>query len=182
MYIDGITLRHITIANEDKTQHLYTIDHNYGGILSPSPHMTIAKRQNTANPNDAVIGTATLHSLKRTIEFECHGSPITMGSEGLFSHSFSFMSPAMGRQLYWETEGMWGADLVLASGQKEWVAKIDASLFSTSRFGKLHISDKVSDSAALDEIVIGGCAFVQYERRRRSRTSAGGGMASGGGY
>ncbi|KAL8999382.1 MAG: hypothetical protein Q9169_001808 [Polycauliona sp. 2 TL-2023] len=181
VYIDGMTLRHITIADDQfKTKLLYTIEHNSGGTLSSPPRLTIAKCQSTANPNEAVIGTATLQG--GAIDFVSHGHSVSMDRNSFFGHSYAFMSPAFRQRLFWETEGIWGVDLVLVNGQREWIAKFDASLFSTSNAGRLHISNKAMSEAALDEIVISGCGFLQNERRKRSRTSAGGGAASGGAY
>ncbi|KAI4259643.1 MAG: hypothetical protein L6R42_004477 [Xanthoria sp. 1 TBL-2021] len=182
IYLDGLTQRHMTIADADKTHPLYTIDQNSGGILSSTPHMTISQPQSPNNPTPAVIGTATFHNMKRTIELEFQGQLVSMDSEGIFSRSYAFMSPAFGQRLWWECDGIWGADLVLVNARKEWIAKFDSSLFSWSKLGKLHISNGAISGATLDEIVVSGCAFMQHERRRRNRSSAGGGAASGGAY
>lgn len=64
-------------------------------------------------------------------------------------------------------------DLVLVNGRKEWIAKFDAALWSMGMIGKLHIANGGITGAALDEIVVSGCAFVEHERRRRQRSSTG---------
>ncbi|KAI4112070.1 MAG: hypothetical protein LQ339_000077 [Xanthoria mediterranea] len=182
IYLDGLTQRHMTIADADKTHPLYTVDQNSGGIFSSTPHITISQPQTANNSTPAVVGTATFHNMKRSIELDVHGQPISMDSEGIYTRSYGFMSPAFGQRLWWECEGIWGADLVLANARKEWIAKFDSSLFSWSKVGKLYIANGAISGAALDEILVGGCAFLQHERRRRSRSSAGGGAASGGAY
>lgn len=64
---------------------------------------------------------------------------------------------------------------MLVNGRKEWIAKFDASLFSMSKTGKLHVVNGSINGAALDEIVVSGTAMVQHERRRRAASSGGGG-------
>lgn len=163
----------MTIADEDKTHPLYTVEHGPGGLFSSSHNLTIYKPADMDNPKPGVIGTAAFGKL------DFHGHSVDMS---LHHHYLKYMSPAFKQQLCWETDGDWGVDLVLVNAKKEVVAKIDASLSGCSTFGQLHISNGAIGTAALDEIVVSGCAFVQYERRRRSRTSAGGGAATGGAY
>ncbi|KAL8767016.1 MAG: hypothetical protein Q9209_006370 [Squamulea sp. 1 TL-2023] len=176
IYKDGITHRHMTIANADKTHPLYTVKQNSGSIFSSVPHMTITQPQSTNNPTPAVIGTTTFHNWSRTVDLTFHGNPVPLESEGIFTRSYAFASPAFEERLRWECDGIWGADLVLVNGKKEWIAKFDASLFSMSKIGKLHIVNGAINGAALDEIVVSGCAFAEHERRRRnSRSAAAGG-------
>ncbi|KAL9003255.1 MAG: hypothetical protein Q9188_003870 [Gyalolechia gomerana] len=170
IYRDGITHRHMTITDEAKHLPLYKIDQNSGGVFSSKPHMTIV------NPSsNQTIGTATFHSWSRTIDLELHGRPIPFESEGIFTRSYAFSSPAFGERLRWECDGIFGADLVLVNGRKEWIAKFDASLFSMSKTGKLHVVNGSINGVALDEIVVSGTAMVQHERRRRAASSGGGG-------
>ncbi|KAL8827582.1 MAG: hypothetical protein Q9170_006957 [Blastenia crenularia] len=172
IYRDGITHRHMTITDEAKNLPLYKMDQNSGGIFSSKPHMTITQPSSPQNP---VIGTATFHNWSRTIDLEVHGRAIPFQSEGIFTRSYAFSSPAFGDKLRWECDGIWGADLVLVNTKKEWLAKFDASLFSMSKTGKLHIVNGGINGVALDEIVVSGCAMVQHERRRRAASAGGGG-------
>lgn len=99
----------------------------------------------------------------------------------MFTRAYAFSSPAFGEKLRWECDGIWGADLVLVNGRKEWLARFDASLFSMSKTGKIHVVNGGITGVALDEIVVSGCAMVQQERRRRAASSGGGGGGGGGG-
>ncbi|KAL8731383.1 MAG: hypothetical protein Q9166_003475 [cf. Caloplaca sp. 2 TL-2023] len=175
IYKDGLTHRHMTIADADKTHPLYTITQNSGGVFSSKPHMTITQPQSVNNPIPAVIGTATFHNWSRTIDLEFHGHPVSLDSEGVFTRSYAFYSPAFGEKLRWECDGLFGADLALVNGKREWIAIFDASLLSMSKIGKLRVVNGGIAGAALDEIVVSGCAFVQHERRRRQSSSAGAG-------
>lgn len=64
---------------------------------------------------------------------------------------------------------------MLVNGRREWIARFDASLFSMSKTGKIHVVNGGINGAALDEIVVSGCAMVQHERRRRASSGGGGG-------
>ncbi|KAL9025569.1 MAG: hypothetical protein Q9196_005632, partial [Gyalolechia fulgens] len=168
IYRDGITHRHMTITDEAKHHPLYKIDQNSGSIFSSKPHMTIA------NPSsNQTIGTVTFHNWSRTIDLEIHGRPIPFESEGIFTRSYAYSSPAFGERLRWECDGIFGTDLVLVNGGKEWIARFDGSLFSMSKTGKMHVVNGSINGVALDEIVVSGAAMVQHERRRR-RNSGGG--------
>ncbi|KAL8931709.1 MAG: hypothetical protein Q9216_007102 [Gyalolechia sp. 2 TL-2023] len=170
IYRDGITHRHMTITDEAKHLPLYKIDQNSGSVFSSKPHMTIANASSSQT-----IGTATFHNWSRTIDLEIHGRPIPFESEGFFTRSYAFSSPAFGERLRWECDGIFGADLVLVNARKEWIAKFDASLFSMSKTGKLHVVNGSITGVALDEIVVSGAAMVQHERRRRANSGGGGG-------
>ncbi|KAL8877769.1 MAG: hypothetical protein Q9192_008603 [Flavoplaca navasiana] len=162
----------MTIADEDKTHPLYTVENSPSRLFS-SRNLTIYKAADIENSKPGVIGTSAFSKL------DFHGHSVDMS---LSHHSLTYVSPAFEQRLWWETDGEWGVDLVLVDAKKELIAQIDASLSGCSTFGQLHISNGAIDSAALDEIVVSGCAFLQYERRRRNRTSAGGGAATGGAY
>ncbi|KAI4088977.1 MAG: hypothetical protein LQ344_005729 [Seirophora lacunosa] len=189
IYRDGLTHRHMTITDMDKSHPLYQMDQNSGSAFSSKPHMTIS--QPSSRPGGggggntpAVVGTATFHTWSRTIDLELHGRPVPFESEGFFTRAYAYASPAFGERLRWECDGVWGADLVLVNARKEWIARFDASLFSMTKTGKIHVVHGGITGAALDEIVVSGCAMMQHERRRRS--SSGGaadaaGAAAGGG-
>lgn len=68
---------------------------------------------------------------------------------------------------------------MLVNQRKDWIAKFDASLFSMSKTGKLHVVNGAINGVALDEIVVSGAAMVQHERRRRSSSGAAGGGGGG---
>ncbi|KAL8834553.1 MAG: hypothetical protein Q9176_007436 [Flavoplaca citrina] len=172
IYLHGITHQQMTIADEDKTRPLYTVENSPSGLFS-SRNLTIYKAADTENPEPGFVGTAMFG------KFDFHGHSVDMS---LNHHSLTYVSPAFEQRLCWETDGEWGVDLVLVGAKKEFIARIDPSLSGCSTFGQLHIFNGAIGTAALDEIVVSGCAFVQYERRIRNRTSAGGGAATGGAY
>ncbi|KAI4151034.1 MAG: hypothetical protein LQ341_000983 [Variospora aurantia] len=176
IYRDGLTHRHMTITDMDKSHPLYRMDQRSGSVFSSKPHMTISQ----ASSPRTTIGTATFHSLSRTIDLEFHGSAVPFESEGIFTRAYAYASPAFGERLRWECDGIWGADLVLVNARKEWIARFDASLFSMSKTGKIHVVHGGITGAALDEVVVSGCAMMQHERRRRS-SSGGAGVGYGGG-
>ncbi|KAL8801961.1 MAG: hypothetical protein Q9200_006759, partial [Gallowayella weberi] len=152
IYKDGLTSRHMTIADADKTHPLYTVTRNSGSVFSSKPHMTITQSVQ-ATPTPAVVGTATFHSWSRSIDLEFRGHPVSLNSEGIFTRSYAFESPAFGERLRWECDGIWGADTVLVNGKKEWIARFDASLWSMGKVGKLQIVNGGINGVALDEIV-----------------------------
>ncbi|KAI4184150.1 MAG: hypothetical protein L6R41_004941 [Letrouitia leprolyta] len=163
IYRDGITSRHMTITDEAKNQPLYKIDQNSGGAFSSKPHMTIRSPS-----SGQAIGTATFHSWSRTIDLEFHGRPVPFESEGMFTRSYAFFSPAFGEKLRWECDGIWGADLVLVNQRKDWIAKFDASLFSMSKTGKLHVVNGAINGVALDEIVLIQAGTIDSKESRRA--------------
>ncbi|KAI4138252.1 MAG: hypothetical protein L6R39_006887 [Caloplaca ligustica] len=175
IYRDGLTHRHMTITDMDKSHPLYQMDQNSGSVFSSKPHMTISQPAPSDPASKTIIGTATFHSWSRTIDLEFHGRPVSFESEGIFTRSYAYSSPAFGERLRWECDGVWGADLVLVNGRREWIARFDASLFSMSKTGKIHVVNGGINGAALDEIVVSGCAMVQHERRRRASSGGGGG-------
>lgn len=177
IYRDSITGRHMTITDIDKSHPLYKIDQNSGALFSSKPHMTILSPSQSSH---APIGTATFHNWSRTIDLEFHGHPVSFDSEGIFTRAYAYQSPAFGERLRWECDSIWGADLVLVNGRKEEIARFDSSLFSISKTGKIHIVNGGITGAALDEIVVSGCAMVQHEKRRRQSSSAGGAGGGGG--
>ncbi|KAL8952679.1 MAG: hypothetical protein Q9222_001416 [Ikaeria aurantiellina] len=174
IYRDGLTHRHMTITDMDKSYPLYTISQNSGSIFSSKPHMTIT----SASSPSTTIGTATFHNWSRTIDLTFHSHPASFDSEGIFTRAYAFDSPAFGERLRWECDGIWGADLVLVNTKKEWIARFDASLFSITKNGKIHVVNGSIRGEALDEVVVSGCAMVQLERRRRNNSAAAG-AASG---
>ncbi|KAL8716695.1 MAG: hypothetical protein Q9225_005993 [Loekoesia sp. 1 TL-2023] len=176
IYRDGLTHRHMTITDEAKSLPLYKIDQNSGSAFSSKPHMTITQPSSTSsNPTASVIGTVTFHNWSRTVDLEFHGHPVPFEPEGIFTRSYGYSSPAFGERLRWECDGIFGSDLVLVNQRKEWIARFDASLFSMSKTGKIHVSNGGINGVALDEIVVSGCAMVQHERRRAASSSGGGG-------
>ncbi|KAL8656224.1 MAG: hypothetical protein Q9226_002737 [Calogaya cf. arnoldii] len=175
IYRDGISSRHMTITDMDKSHPLYQMDQNSGTVFSSKPYMTISQPSRSPSTPATNIGTATFHNWSRTIDLEFHGRAVSFDSEGMFTRAYAFQSLAFGDKLRWECDGIWGADLVLVNGRKEWIAKFDASLFSMSKTGKIHVVNGAITGAALDEIVVGGCAMVQHEWRRRNSSAAGGG-------
>ena len=70
---------------------------------------------------------------------------------------------------------------MLVDGKDEWIARFDASLWSMSKTGKIHVANGGIGGMALDEIVVSGCAMVQHQRRRRKSSGGGGGWESWGG-
>ena len=176
IYLDGITHRHMTITDMDKSTPLYHIDQNSGGIFSSKPHMTITAPQ----AGNALVGTATFHnSFNRTVDMTFRGNsiPVSLESDGFFTRAHSFHCPSFGERLIWQCEGIFGADLVLVNERKEWIARFDASLFSIGKNGKIQVVNGAIQGDALNDIVVSGCAMVQYERRRRRNNSGGGGGA-----
>ncbi|KAL8894575.1 MAG: hypothetical protein Q9207_008473, partial [Kuettlingeria erythrocarpa] len=153
IYRDGITSRHMTITDMDKSHPLYQVDQNSGSLFSSKPHMTISQPSPSPNTPATTIGTATFHNWSRTIDLEFHGVPVSFEPEGDFTTRYTFRSPAFGMLLRWECHGRWGADLVRVNPQKEWIARFDASLFSLSKTGKIHVVNGGITGAALDEIV-----------------------------
>ncbi|KAL8887398.1 MAG: hypothetical protein Q9205_003609, partial [Flavoplaca limonia] len=113
IYLDGLTHRHQTITDMDKSRPLYTLSQNSGSLFSSKPHMTIS--QASSSP-PTTIGTATFHNWSRTIDLEFHGHAIPFESEGIFTRAYAYQSPAFGEKLRWECDGVWGADLVLVNG------------------------------------------------------------------
>lgn len=172
IYLHGITHEQMTIADEDKSSPLYIVENSPSSLFS-SHNLTIYKAADIENPKPAVVGTAMFGKL------DFHGHSVDMS---LNHHSLMYVSPTFEQRLWWETDGEWGVDLLLVDAKKQLIAKIDATLSGCSTFGQLHIFNGAIGRAALDEIVVSGCAFLQYQRRRRSRTSAGGGAATGGAY
>ncbi|KAI4169970.1 MAG: hypothetical protein LQ346_008914, partial [Caloplaca aetnensis] len=126
IYRDGITSRHMTITDMDKSHPLYQMDQNSGSLFSSKPHMTISQPSRSPNTPATTIGTVTFHNWSRTIDLEFHGLPVSFESEGIFTRAYAFQSPAFGERLRWECDGIWGADLVLVNVRKEWIAKFDA--------------------------------------------------------
>ncbi|KAL8715389.1 MAG: hypothetical protein Q9220_000722 [cf. Caloplaca sp. 1 TL-2023] len=177
IYLDGYSHRHLTIADMDKTHPLYTITQNSGSsMFSSKPHMRI-----THPSTSAPIGSATFHSWSRAIDLDFHGTLVAMESEGIMTRSYSYMSPAFGERLKWKYEGTWGSDLVLVNERKEWIARFESSVFAMKKQGKLHVVHGGIGGAALDEVVVGGMAFIEHERRRRrsNNSAAAGGGAAG---
>lgn len=169
----GFSSRHMTIKDEAKNQPLYQIDQNSGGMFSSKPHMTVR------NPSSGqAIGTATYHSWSRTVDLEVHGRPIAFESSGIFTRSYNFSSPAFGERMKWECDGFWGADLVLVNSRNDWIAKFDASLFSMSKAGKLHVVNGSINGVALDEIVVSGAAMVHVQNEARKAMNNG--LSAGG--
>ena len=72
---------------------------------------------------------------------------------------------------------------MLVNGRKEWIARFEASTFSMSKTGTIHVVHGGISGMALDEIMVSGCAMVEQQRRRRNSNGAasGGGAAAGGG-
>ena len=178
IYLDGLTHRHLTITDMDESHPLYTISQNSGTLFSSKPHMTISQ---TSSTPPTTIGTVTFHPWSRSIDLEFHGRAIPFESEGIFTRAYAYQSPAFGEKLRWECDGVWGADLVLVDGKDEWIARFDASLWSMSKTGKIHVANGGIGGMALDEIVVSGCAMVQHQRRRRKSSGGGGGWESWGG-
>ncbi|KAL8663188.1 MAG: hypothetical protein Q9168_008138 [Polycauliona sp. 1 TL-2023] len=167
----------MTITDMDKSHPLYTMDQNSASLFSSKPHMTI-----TSSASGSAIGTATFHNWSRGIDLEIHGHALTFDSEGMFTRAYGYHSPAFGgEKLRWESDGFWGGDLVLVNGRKEWIARFDASMFSMSKTGKIQVVNGGIMGAALDEIIVTGCAMVEMQRRRRRSNAAGAGAAGGGG-
>ncbi|KAL8992852.1 MAG: hypothetical protein Q9169_006785 [Polycauliona sp. 2 TL-2023] len=166
IYRDGMTHRHMTITDMDKTHPLYTMDQNSASMFSSKPHMTITSASGT------IIGTATFHSLSRDIDLDMQGHTIAFDSEGMFTRAYAYQSPSFGEKLRWECDGFWGGDLVLVNGRKEWIARFDASMFSMSKTGKIHVVNGGITGMALDEIIVTGCAMVEEQRRRRRSNAA----------
>ncbi|KAL9029420.1 MAG: hypothetical protein Q9180_007034 [Flavoplaca navasiana] len=152
----------------DKSRPLYTISQNSGSLFSSKPHMTISQASSSSTTPPTTIGTVTFHSWSRSIDLELHGRSIPFEPEGIFTRAYAYQSPAFGEKLRWECDGVWGADLVLVNGRSEWIARFDASLFSMSKTGKIHIVNGGVMGMALDEIVVSGCAMVQHQRRKDS--------------
>ncbi|KAI4114536.1 MAG: hypothetical protein LQ338_007993, partial [Usnochroma carphineum] len=82
IYRDGLTHRHMTITDMDKSHPLYQMDQNSGSLFSSKPHMTISQPS-----SKTVIGTATFHNWSRTIDLEFHGRPVSFESEGIFTRA-----------------------------------------------------------------------------------------------
>ncbi|KAL9628563.1 MAG: hypothetical protein Q9204_005810 [Flavoplaca sp. TL-2023a] len=177
IYLDGLTQRHQTITDMDKSHPLYTISQNSGSLFSSKPHMKISQASSTP---PTTIGTATFHSWSRSIDLELHGHAIPFEPEGSFTRAYAYNSPAVGQKLRWEADGVSGADLVLVNVTGEWIARFDASLWSMSKTGKIHIVNGGITGTALDEIVVSGCAMAQRQRKKRRRNTSGGG--GGGGF
>ncbi|KAL8898091.1 MAG: hypothetical protein Q9192_002258 [Flavoplaca navasiana] len=108
IYLDGVTHRHLTITDMDKSRPLYTISQNSGTLFSSKPHMTISQAS-TSPPT--TTGTVTFHSWSRSIDLEVHGRSIPFEPEGIFTRAYAYNSPAFGQKLRWESDGVWGADL-----------------------------------------------------------------------
>ncbi|KAL8744242.1 MAG: hypothetical protein Q9190_003486 [Brigantiaea leucoxantha] len=176
IYRDGITSRHMTVADMDKTRPLYAVHRNTGSIFSSKPHMRITGPVTPQNPNPPMVGTASFHQMSRRVDMEFYGHAVELSPGGIFTRTMSFISPAFGQTLKWSCDGVFGADLILTNGNKEWLAKFDHSVFSITKEGKLHIPGGIS-GPALDEIVVSGFAMIEHERRRRQSNSA----AAGGG-
>ncbi|CAL8584890.1 hypothetical protein XPA_010473 [Xanthoria parietina] len=177
IYRDGISHRHMTITDMDKSHPLYKMDQNAGTMFSSKPHMTIT------SASGSTMGSATFHNSSRTIDLQLHEQPVAFESEGMFTRAYAYQSPAFGERLRWECEGIWGSDLVLVNGRKEWIARFEASTFSMSKTGTIHVVHGGISGMALDEIMVSGCAMVEQQRRRRNSNGAasGGGAAAGGG-
>ncbi|KAL8949302.1 MAG: hypothetical protein Q9222_004574, partial [Ikaeria aurantiellina] len=104
VYLDGLSHRHLTIADMDKTHPLYTITQNSASTLfSSKPHLRV-----THPSTSAPIGSATFHSWSRAIDLDFHGQALSMENEGMLTRTYSYMSPAFGEKLQWKYEGTWG--------------------------------------------------------------------------
>ncbi|KAL8759054.1 MAG: hypothetical protein Q9184_003743 [Pyrenodesmia sp. 2 TL-2023] len=175
IYRDGLTSRHMTITDMDKSHPLYHITQSRSSFSKP--HITIhhpsSSSSSSSNPGPT-IGTVEFHSFSRTIDLHIHNLPIAFQPDGIFTRAYAYHSPSFGEKLRWECDGIWGSDLVLVNGRKEWIARFEASVFAVSKAGKIHIADGGIGGKALDEIVVSGYAMVQHERRRRNNGAAAG--------
>ncbi|KAL9610492.1 MAG: hypothetical protein Q9167_004801 [Letrouitia subvulpina] len=177
IYRDGLTSRHMTVTDMDKSHPLYQVHRNHGSVFSSKPHMRITAPSPSSSSSDApVLGTATFHCWSRRVDLTFGPNSSELGRAGFFTRSMTFVSPAFGGQtLTWQCDGLFGSDLVLVTEQKEWLAKFDHAAFSWSKEGKLHIVNGSIGGPALDEIVTSGFAMMEHERRRKASQSAGGG-------
>lgn len=167
IYVDGMTHRHLTIVDSDKRTALYTVSANLGSIFSSKPHMRIFRGSDQTNPP---IGTADFRKLSRAVDLTIQGRPVSMEATGFFARGHGFPSSIVG-PLQWESDGVFGSDLVLVNERQEWLAKFHNSAFAVSKEGKLEISNGEISGAFLDEIVVSGLAVIEYRRRRRNRQS-----------
>ncbi|KAL9006048.1 MAG: hypothetical protein Q9180_009771, partial [Flavoplaca navasiana] len=87
IYLDGLTHRHLTITDMDKSRPLYKIDQNSGTLFSSKPHMTISQASSSSTTPPTTIGTVTFHSWSRSIDLELHGRPIPFEPEGIFTRA-----------------------------------------------------------------------------------------------
>ncbi|KAL8919589.1 MAG: hypothetical protein Q9208_006706 [Pyrenodesmia sp. 3 TL-2023] len=177
MHRDGFTYRHMTITDKEDWP-LYRMDQKYGGLFNFKPHMTISRPAESPKTRATTVGTANFHRRSTIMDLEIHGHPVPFYPEkqirGLadpkrvawVTRSYAYQSPAFKQQMRWEMYGNQGADMMLVDERRRWLARFDTFMFMMKTTGRIEVVGSIT-GAALDEIVVGGCAMVQHEKKLR---------------
>lgn len=164
IYRESLLARNLTILDSDKTSVAYSVVANHGTMFSEKPHMKIYRGSTGPEPSSQPVGTATFHNLSRTIDLTFHKRAVFMESTSMLGVTHEF--PSGIGPLRWKSEG-WGDDLVLMTGDKQWLAKFDARSFSFDKRGILEVVSWDIQGEGLDEIVVSGVAMMEFMRRQR---------------
>lgn len=177
--VEGKKKRLITILDSDKTTPIYIINSHALSLSGPKPHMHFCHPSTPSSALETHIGSASFHSLSRTIDLEFGSSSVSFKPKGSFTRSFQFQSTV--GPCTWEYESILGSNIRLVNAEGNWLARLESKPHSESKGGQMEIAGIVQwGPGLLDEIVISGMAMMEADRRVHYYSTAGGDVAGAG--
>lgn len=179
LYRDGTWNSGMRLLDSDKTTVLYTANTHFR-----KPQLQITRPAPAGRAPGAVmeilVGSATFHSLSRTIDLQVGTSTILFEPAGLMRCAYFFHSRCSGvGRLKWEYPSTFSSNLELVTANGQWLARFVHTRMAWTKKGSLEMAPGVEMGTELwDEVIVSGLAMLEVEKRRNRSSSSGG---SGGG-